>query len=103
MHGQLYRRHTNATALFSSPVVSVLGLESGDPGSSRDMREKKCELRFKAWLNLYIIYLHCMIFATMRCIVLILVSVMFLNIIFSIFLNQVSISSEERSTGSLPR
>ena len=36
-------------------------------------------------------------------IVLILVSVMFLNIIFSIFLNQVSISSEERSTGSLPR
>ena len=46
MHGQLYRRYTNATALFSSPVVSVLGLESGDPGSSWDMREKKCELRF---------------------------------------------------------
>ena len=53
--------------------------------------------------SIYIIYLHCMIFTTMRCIVLILVSVMFLNIIFSIFLNQVSISSEERSTGSLPR
>ena len=34
MHGQLYRRHTNATALSSSPVVSALGFESDDPGSS---------------------------------------------------------------------
>ena len=25
MHGQLYRRHTNAAALSSSPVVSALG------------------------------------------------------------------------------
>ena len=53
--------------------------------------------------SIYYILTICMIFATMRCIVLILVSVMFLNIIFSIFLNQVSISSKERSTGSLPR
>ena len=34
MHDQLYRRHTNATALSSSPVVSALGFESDDPGSS---------------------------------------------------------------------
>ena len=27
MHGQLYREHTNVTALFSSPVVSTLGSE----------------------------------------------------------------------------
>ena len=33
MHGQLYRGHANATALFSSPVVSALGSESDDPGS----------------------------------------------------------------------
>ena len=33
MRGQLYRGHANATALFSSPVVSVLGSESDDPGS----------------------------------------------------------------------
>ena len=31
MCGQLYRGHANATALFSSPVVSVLGSELGDP------------------------------------------------------------------------
>ena len=46
----MYRRHANATALFSSPVVSALGSESEDPGSSPgwgkalcpwDMREKK--------------------------------------------------------------
>ena len=63
MRGQLYRGHANATALFSSPVVSALGSESDDPGFSPgrgkalcpwDVREKKCELRFKAWLNLYI-------------------------------------------------
>ena len=49
MRGQLYRGHANATALFSSPVVSALGSESDDPGSSpgrgkalclRDVREK---------------------------------------------------------------
>ena len=31
MRGQLYRGHANATALFSSPVVSALGSESDDP------------------------------------------------------------------------
>ena len=53
MRGQLYRGHANATS--SSPVVSALGSESDDPGSSPgwgkvlcpwDVREKKCELRF---------------------------------------------------------
>ena len=34
MHGQLYRGHANATALFSSPVVSALRSESHDLGSS---------------------------------------------------------------------
>ena len=34
LRGQLYRGHTKGTALFSSPVVSALGFESGDPGSS---------------------------------------------------------------------
>ena len=55
MRGQLYRGHANATALFSSPVVSALGSELDNPGSSPgqgkvlrswDMRGKKCELRF---------------------------------------------------------
>ena len=55
MRGQLYRGHANATALSSSPVVSALGSESDDPGSSPgrgktlcpwDVREKKCELHF---------------------------------------------------------
>ena len=64
MRGQLYRGHTNATALSSSLVVSALSSESDDPGSSpnrgkalrpKGFREKKCELRFQAWLNLYII------------------------------------------------
>ena len=32
--GQLYRGHIDATALFGSPVVSALGFESDDPGSS---------------------------------------------------------------------
>ena len=54
MRGQLYRGLTNATALFSSPVVSALGPKSDDPGSSPsrgkalcpwDVREKKGELR----------------------------------------------------------
>ena len=50
MRGHLYRGHTNATALSSSPVVSALGSESNDPDSSPgrgkalfpwDVREKK--------------------------------------------------------------
>ena len=50
MRGQLYHRHTNTMALYSSPVVSALGSESDNPGSSPgwgkalcpwDMREKK--------------------------------------------------------------
>ena len=55
MRGQLYHGHTNATAFSSSPVVSALGSESDDSGSTPgwgkalcpwDVREKKCELRF---------------------------------------------------------
>ena len=55
IRGQLYREHANATALSSSPVVSALGSESDDPGSSPgrvkalcpwEVREKKCKLRF---------------------------------------------------------
>ena len=34
LRGQLYRGHANATALFSSPVVSALGSELDNPGSS---------------------------------------------------------------------
>ena len=34
MHDQLYRGHTNATALSSSLVISALGSELDDPGSS---------------------------------------------------------------------
>ena len=50
--GQLYRRHANTTALSSSPVVSALGSESDDPGSSPgqgkvlcpwDVQEKKMQ------------------------------------------------------------
>ena len=50
MRGQLYHRHANTTALYSSPVVSALGSESDNPISSPgwgkvlcpwDMREKK--------------------------------------------------------------
>ena len=50
MRGQLYHGHTNTMALYSSPVVSALGSESDNPGSSPgwgkalcpwDMREKK--------------------------------------------------------------
>ena len=49
---QLYRGHANATALSSSPVVSALGSESDDPGSSPgqgkalcpwDVRDKKMQ------------------------------------------------------------
>ena len=51
-HGQLYRRHANTMALSSSPVVSALGSESDDLGSSPgqgkvlcpwDMQEKKMQ------------------------------------------------------------
>ena len=56
MHGQLYHGCANATALFSSPVVSALGSESDDPGSSPgrgnllcpwDMREKNMSSAFR--------------------------------------------------------
>ena len=41
MRGQLYRGHANTTALFSSPVISALGSELDDPGSSPG-RDKLC-------------------------------------------------------------
>ena len=56
MRGQLYRGHANATALSSSPVVSALGSESDDPGSSPgrgralcpwDGREKNASAAFR--------------------------------------------------------
>ena len=56
MRGQLYREYANTTALFSSPVVSVLGSESDDPGSSPgrgkalcpwDVREKNASSAFR--------------------------------------------------------
>ena len=34
IYGQLYHRHANTTALYSSPVVSALGSESDNPVSS---------------------------------------------------------------------
>ena len=53
MCDQVYRGHTNATALSISLVVSALRSESNDLGSGRgkalcpqDVREKKCELHF---------------------------------------------------------
>ena len=42
MCGQLYHKHANATALFSSPVVSALGSESDDPGSSPSWGKVLC-------------------------------------------------------------
>ena len=42
MHGQLYRRHANATALSSSPVVSALGSELDDSGSSTGQGKVLC-------------------------------------------------------------
>ena len=42
MRGQLYRGHTNAMALFSSPVISALGSESDDPGSSPGRGKALC-------------------------------------------------------------
>ena len=65
MRGQLYRGHTNATALSSSLVVSALGSESDDPGSSVgrckalcpwDVREKKKMRAPLLGLTKYIIY-----------------------------------------------
>ena len=41
MRGQLYRGHTNASALFSS-VVSALGSELDDPGSSPGRGKELC-------------------------------------------------------------
>ena len=55
MRSQVYRGHANATVLSSSPVVSALGSESDDPGSSPgrgkalgpwDAREKKMRAPF---------------------------------------------------------
>ena len=55
MRGQLYRGRANATALFSSPVVSALDSESDDPGSNPgpgkalcpwDVREKNASSAF---------------------------------------------------------
>ena len=40
MRGQLYHKHT--MALFSSPVVSALGSESDDPGSSSSWGKVLC-------------------------------------------------------------
>ena len=42
MRGQLYRRHANAMALFSSPVVSALGSKSDHSGSSPSQGKVLC-------------------------------------------------------------
>ena len=42
MRGQLYRGHANAMALFSNPVVSALGSESDDPGTSPGWGKALC-------------------------------------------------------------
>ena len=42
MIGQLYCGHANATTLFSSPVVSALGSESDDRGSSPGQGKALC-------------------------------------------------------------
>ena len=42
MRGQLYRGHANATVLSSSPVVSALGSESDDQGSSPGRGKALC-------------------------------------------------------------
>ena len=42
MRGQLYRGHANATALFSSPVVSALGSELDNLGSSPGRGKALC-------------------------------------------------------------
>ena len=62
MRGQMYRGHINAMDLFSSPVVSALGSESDDPGSSPGWGKALCpwygrKKKMRAQLNLYIIML----------------------------------------------
>ena len=60
MRGQLYHGHTNTMALSSSPVVSALGSDLDDPGSSPGGGKVLCPwdvLHFKARLNLYIMFL----------------------------------------------
>ena len=42
MHGQVYCGHANAKALSSSPVVSALGSESDDLGSSPGRGKALC-------------------------------------------------------------
>ena len=42
MCGQLYRGHANAMALFSNPVVSTLGSELDNPGSSPSWGKALC-------------------------------------------------------------
>ena len=42
MRGQLYRGHTNATALSSSLVASAFSFESDDPGSSPGRGKALC-------------------------------------------------------------
>ena len=42
IRGQLYCKHANATALFSSLVVSALGSESDNPGSSPGRGKALC-------------------------------------------------------------
>ena len=51
MCGQLYRGHANATALSSSPVVSALGSESDDLGSSPGWGKALCPLDMQEKLN----------------------------------------------------
>ena len=42
MRGQLYRGHANATVLSSGSVVSALGSESDNPGSSPGQENALC-------------------------------------------------------------
>ena len=42
MRCQMYRGHANTTALFSSPVVSALGSELDDLGSSSGQGKALC-------------------------------------------------------------
>ena len=56
MHGQVYCGHTNAMALSSSPVVSALGSELDDLGSSPGQGKALCpwdvEGKKKMWAPL---------------------------------------------------
>ena len=51
MRGQLYRGHTNATALFSSLVVSALGSDPDDPGSIPGWGKALCPLDVRGKKN----------------------------------------------------